>query len=402
MQSAPRTHDESRPKRYLLHAKTAGNVALVGVAVPLFFIALPFIFAYSTIKHSTIHQINRGKTAIQEYKWRRFLRKHQLPPSQPLVNTTTNNSLPMRNVGFLHLPIEIRLEIYRLVLPPKSVFQPGQKLNANTMYSRYGPLPSRWKASQYIRSDEDPPSTALQALLSDEGSSFRRDEFTPIRTGQRRGRSTECHPPRLILTSEEPKLFLDHDIWERRHYTNLMRTCRFIYEEVLDLLYGNNTISIFGSESVPFFARNASPEGLLRIRYAHLAISIQSLGWNMPKNKQSVLDAVQCINTSMASLRQLDIEVVLTHGQPSEPQQFWTWLIKVLSCLRGLDRFVLKVSVLRPEHYEVDELEIEEHHNRILAGDGYLRRLQRRTRLVTWNESEYDMLKNEVTRAKLV
>lgn len=189
-----------------------------------------------------------------------------------------------------------------------------------------------------------------------------------------------------------------------------MRTCRLVYTEVLDLLYGYNTVSFFGSEIVPFFVRNASPEGLLRIRYVPVALSIQSLNWSMPRNKTSVLDTIHCINESMAtSLRQLDIEVVLTHGQPSEPQQFWAWLVQALSSnFHGLGRFVLKVSVIRPDHViiksEEDErrymLEIQELHDRILGGEeDYLTRVPKRTHLITWSGPEYVMLKEKVTQS---
>ncbi|KAH8695409.1 hypothetical protein BGW36DRAFT_382652 [Talaromyces proteolyticus] len=174
----------------------------------------------------------------------------------------------------------------------------------------------------------------------------------------------------------------------------------------MDIIYGGNTISFFGAEGVLYFANNSSPEGLPRIRYAHLAICIPSLEWNQAKQKRTVIDAVQCLNSRMTSLCQLDVEVALTEGQPPQPELFWAWLREVLGQLRGLDRLVLKVSVLHPEHPPSRGIADEE--------SPRLKRLEldrnefyngkwtpNMEPLVTWNEYEYGLLKNEVGQPRL-
>ena len=50
----------------------------------------------------------------------------------------------------------------------------------------------------------------------------------------------------------------------------------------------------------------------------------------------------------MADLRELDLEVAVLWDQPACPAQFWRWLTRdVVGQLRGLEKFVMKVSVYR-------------------------------------------------------
>ncbi|OTA79366.1 hypothetical protein M434DRAFT_18049 [Hypoxylon sp. CO27-5] len=110
-----------------------------------------------------------------------------------------------------------------------------------------------------------------------------------------------------------------------------------------------NTISLFGAQIARYFCRNVSPEGLQRVRFVHVAHVIPSDTWDSSSERKNVAGAMRILRDSLPGLRQLDVEVALTYGQPKDPERFWVWLREdVLGQFRGLERFVLKVPVYLP------------------------------------------------------
>lgn len=130
--------------------------------------------------------------------------------------------------------------------------------------------------------------------------------------------------------------------------TGLMRSSRTIYVDLLDHFYARNTFSFFGAESLLYFVRNISPEGLQLIRYVHLAIPLQSEKWMSKDSKTLVTKALGVLQEEFESLKQLDVEVVIFWNQPTESQLMANWLRDaVFGQLRGLEKLVVKVTIYK-------------------------------------------------------
>ncbi len=289
----------------------------------------------------TVQAVIQVDNKLQAVKHRRRAMARRLPKSSPLINggkLTATIIPPGALISFLHLPLEIRLHIYRLAFGDPKIVQ----VNAGCPF--WGPLPMIWVPAQHVRGDEDAPSKALRAIIGLGGSGFRQS-VAPPRNG-----CVRYHAVSNLICGEEHHL---RPGWARPElnvfHTDLMRTCRTVYGEVLDLLYAANTISLFGVEMVRYFNYNASPEGLCRVRFAHIALTISSTAWDTSRQRNRVEEAVQTLFDSLPALLQLDVEIILTWGQPEDPQRFWTWVTNdVLSQFHSLQRFVLKVAVYLP------------------------------------------------------
>ncbi|KAI1772581.1 hypothetical protein F4818DRAFT_132762 [Hypoxylon cercidicola] len=352
------------------------DIARLGIGVCL----LPLIVLFFCHKYAT-----EGATEIvyARAKLRRHIRvkTRRLSKSKPLAESPLSSKSPASKtptsatVSFLHLPVEIRLRIYRLAFGDPAIAQVS-------VYSSYwGPRPENWGPTQGIRDDADDPSAALRRIIGLGGSGLRQMVAPPSHGCVHYGCVTQliCGDRRWLVPIPK-QIYKGTSVF----YTDLMPASRIIYGELLDVLYADNTISLFGPEIARYFCRNASPEGLRRVRFVHVALIIPSSGWDSRSQRKNIQGTIKMLRDSLHGLRQLDIEIVLLWGQPKDPQRFWAWLREdVLAQFRSLDRFVLKISVYKtftpPQHSE------------------YLKWTPEYEPLETWNESEYLELKARVT-----
>ncbi|KAH9986263.1 hypothetical protein F4779DRAFT_305871 [Xylariaceae sp. FL0662B] len=351
-----------RPFRQKL--ETIGAVALV-YPLMVIWVGLRFTFKAVDATFSVIYD------ARNRYR----VKTRRLRKSKPLATATKAKSAepaPGMGTSFLHLPPEIRLKIYRIALGAPKIFQ----ITSDAPF--LGPMPSSWDQRQHIRSDEEGPSEVLAEILTLGGSPFNQLVAPPSHGCVRHSCVSE-----LICGGEH---FLQPgwvDPESKVFFTDLMRTCRTVYCDSLDVLYANNTVSLFGVEMVRYFRRNASPEGLRRVRFVHVAVIIPSDSWDSARQRRSVEGAMRTLRNSLPSLQQLDVEVVLKWDHPKDPRRLWNWLRKdVLGQFQGLERFVLKTAVymssgrLGPNHQQwVPPYE----------------------RLSSWGDAEYQALKAKVT-----
>ncbi|XXH02999.1 hypothetical protein Hte_009389 [Hypoxylon texense] len=340
----------------------------------------PFIGLFYCVKY-TIDGTSKIIENGYELRERVRVKRRRLPKSKPLAGATlpsrsgapeTKTTTTRAKTSFLHLPTEIRLQIYRIALGDPAIAQ------VRTYHALWAPRLENWGPRQGIRDDADEPSGALRLMIGLGGSGLRQTVVPPCH-GCVRYPCLEpliCGKDHLVPTWLRPQNELS--------YTDLMRACRVIYDEVLDVLYAGNTISLFGSEMAQYFCRNASPEGLRRIRWVHVALTIPSSGWDSRSQRKSIQGTIRMLQGSFLSLQQLDIEVVLLWGQPKDPQRFWIWLRNdVLAQLHGLERFVLKVSVYKPLDPSFR--------------GGYDTYLPEYESLEAWNDGEYRDLKAKIT-----
>ncbi|ORY64784.1 uncharacterized protein BCR38DRAFT_184895 [Pseudomassariella vexata] len=313
------------------------------------------------------------RRARQRTKFERLVWESKLPPSQPIIRDDAQPVTLASKTSFLHLPLEIRSYIYELALGGPAIVQPKFKA------SMRGSRPTTWQLAQHIRDDEELPSSALCRIITTGGSGL--SQIITIR-------DHSCRAGYLI-----PAMIYDGSRLDTTQgyilrvmgqpvapHIRAMLTCRKVYDDVLHRLYADSTISLFGAEMVHYFTRNASPEGLRRVRYVHVALVIASKQWETAKSKSAVETALCSISETFTGLRELDVEIVLMWSQPNKPHQFWTWLKDELSRhSRGLDKFVMKIAVYR---------------------SGQPRRdtdVPRFERLKGWDENEYSALKAAVT-----
>jgi hypothetical protein len=154
---------------------------------------------------------------------------------------------------------------------------------------------------------------------------------------------------------------------------------------VLELLYGGNTLSFFDTDMVSCFFRKASSDGIYCIRNVHLAIRLElSHGRASATDCRKAEKALAILDTRLPHLQQLDVEVVLTWGEPQDAAAIWQWLIGETMMGRfrgrGLHAFVLKVSVLE---FKVDP--------DFRGGyEGYTPDI---SRLTAWDDRDYQDLK---------
>lgn len=303
------------------------------------------------ISYRTIRASYKAYTAIRQWRIDSALRHRRLSNAQRSHMVADDSS--QEGSPFLCLPLELRLRIYTLALTADGKLFKGERcilqpaVDRKSMYlSHYGSYPSSWEPRQHIRSDDGPPAKGLPLLLALGGSAKAPHVAPPRRGCVRYGVSH-----RMLCGGEQGmlawKFFNQGNLV--CHITDLLRVCRTMYREALPLLYGDNTISLFGAEMVLFFVRNVGSDGLGCIQNVHLIIRLDAARWAEDKKKDEVLRAVQCVRERFASLNQLDIEVVVTWGQPTEPDVLWAWLMEeVFATLGGLGEFVLKASVLQP------------------------------------------------------
>ncbi|KAI1407593.1 hypothetical protein F5Y13DRAFT_195220 [Hypoxylon sp. FL1857] len=347
-----------------------------------YFVFYPAIGVYycfrCTIK--AIEAIEATLDAAARIHNRFRVRFRRLPKSKPLAinpspKSKTNSASPTPGTptSFLHLPPEIRLHIYRLALGGQAIAQ------VRTRSSYWGPRPQAWDQTQGIRDDADEPSEALRCIVGLGGSGLRQLVAPPHHGCVHWGAVSQLvcgegyhFPPRWV----HPEKYVFH--------SDLMRACRLVYGEVLDVLYADNTISLFGAEIARYFCRNVSPEGLMRVRCVHVAHVIPPDAWDSASQKKSVEGAMRMLRDCLPGLRQLDVEVALAYGQPKDPERFWAWLRDdVLGQFRGLERFVLKVSVYIPFTPQ-----------RSRGWEGWTPSYEP---LSSWNDDEYRALKTRVT-----
>ncbi|KAI1383998.1 uncharacterized protein F4822DRAFT_418323 [Hypoxylon trugodes] len=346
------------------------------VRTQIYIITRPIKKAYADVKHIfEVEQIRREVELLC------------IPPSNPLAitsppstTTTTTTTLPPTpdtktkpKTSFLHLPPSIRARIYRLALRTPSIAQVRHDLTF------WGPYPTKWPKDQHIRSEAEAPSWALRMTTGLGGTGVNQLVFPPqegqhvygaiwpLLCGERRRYLPGWLKPEIVVFA-----------------TDLLRVCRVVYTEVLDVLYGENTICLFGPEMVRFFVRNASLEGLERVRYVHVALVLETGRQKLALKMREVEDAMRMLRNAFPKLRQLDVEVALTWSQPKNAKRFWDWLRNdVLDQFRGLERFVLKVSVYQP-------LIVYRYPRHV----DYLPEIEP---LSSWSDEEYEALKARVT-----
>ncbi|KAI0178513.1 hypothetical protein GGR52DRAFT_578810 [Hypoxylon sp. FL1284] len=328
---------------------------------------VPLIGLFFCIKY-TVDGL--AEVAYAGYKLRQHVRvkTRRLPKSKPLAEVVP---LAKSRTSTSEAAAKIRLQIYRLALGGPAIAQ------ICTDSSFWGPRPDSWGPAQGIRDDADEPSAALRLIIGLGGSGLRQLVSPP-------SRGCVVHACVSQLICGDRHHFTPMWVYPEKvvMYTDLMRTCRVVYGDLLDVLYAHNTVSLFGSEIARYFCRNASPEGLSRVRFVHVALTIPSCGWDSWSQRKNIQGTIKMLQCSLRSLRQLDVEVVLTWGQPKDSQRFWTWLRKdVLAQLRGLERFVLKVTCLFPPP----------------RTSGYLGWTPSCEPLKTWNDGEYRELKDTIT-----
>lgn len=278
-------------------------------------------------------------------KSRSFQFRHgRLPKSRPIseesVEVAGHGSSNASRISILSLPIEIRRHIYDLAIPANKVYQPVPGRPKYPLFEYHGPQPPHWPPHQHIRSDEDPPSQALGTILR-LGGSYLDPTPAPKRQGCVRYSCFSrliCGDMWMELAPAEPA--------ETCFLTDVMRSSRGIYRDMLHHFYARNLFSFFGPESLLCFVRNASPEGVRSIRYANLAIPLQSEEWQSKRSKALVTKAFGVLQEQFKSLEQLDVEVAILWSQPAEPQLMATWLRDdVFGQLHGLQNLVVKASV---------------------------------------------------------
>lgn len=394
--------------------------------------------------------------------------------------------------SFLNLPWELRTRIYNLALHDGH-YDRSRKVGEPIIYQiqghpRRGPLPSHWAPGQHVRSDDnetDPPSTHLellvragctdgmrQTVLTERNAALLREHRLLLHTKPKDGGGDNANAasraigsnlydsssnhglgffPTAALARERrlTAVFVGHTVEamnlkaraekeERARRegrgpvppTVLMRVCRAVYADLLALLYGTNTFTFFGAGVLAFFNAVASPEGVRRVRYAHLAFCVSAIGegsgsgsgsaglqggegrsrigigggqkkklrereQRLLKQRKGVEDSVSLLRAEFQGLKQLDVEIVVDAGgagQPADPVALWRWLMgdDVLGRLKGLglDEFVLKVAVLL-------DIEVEE-------GKRPPRLATRSVPLCAWDEDEYQALKRAVMTSPVV
>lgn len=130
--------------------------------------------------------------------------------------------------SFLHLPFEIRLYIYRLALGDSTVVQPT--LN-DTPY--WCPAPGEWRPGRHIHSDADQPSAGLRSVLECEGS-----VFEPWPHSRTHGCCREIFRKAMIFgNGRSINSWEDPEVAPQMRHADLMRTCRTVHDEMLDVLY---------------------------------------------------------------------------------------------------------------------------------------------------------------------
>lgn len=180
------------------------------------------------------------------------------------------------------------------------------------LYEYHGPQPPRWPLHQHIRRDEASPSQAVGTILCLGGS-----HSEPIPAPKTRGCVVYSCLTQLICGDLNMELMPARK-GEICLLTDLMRSSRATYENLLHHFYARNLLSFFGPESLLYFVRNVSPEGLQLIRYVHMVLPLHSEGWMTKNSMTLVVKAFEALEKQFHGLKQLDVEV-LKWFQPKEP-----------------------------------------------------------------------------------
>ncbi|KAH7027792.1 uncharacterized protein B0I36DRAFT_327931 [Microdochium trichocladiopsis] len=358
--------DFERKKHTRKHEDTMTNRQFRDKAklVTFAILAFPFIAAYTAVIFAgkgVARTIGAGEPA----KLRADIATRRIPKSRPLLggkeeshdrhvsqgihhgghNTTGQygKSGTGSTTTFLDLPLEIRRKIYALALGQAQFVQPGLGLSC------WGYAPPDWPRHKRICTDSDPGSNALRVIIGLGGSAI--EQFP-------RPRKQGC-----VRYGRFFKLFAPDGVEVRFHThpsrpswlgnVDLMRTCRAVYADMLDILYGDVTVCLFGEEMVHYFLRNASPEGLSAVRFVQVALFVSEGDWETRSSRRAVERALRGLGGKLPGLEQLHVEVVMMFGQPAGgTRKFWDWLVGAFkkSGLQGrLRRFVLKISIYLPE-----------------------------------------------------
>lgn len=115
------------------------------------------------------------------------------------------------------------------------------------------------------------------------------------------------------------------------------------------------------------------------MRYVQLALTVDAEDWGSWRQKRRIEQCLRTTRDELTALRQLYVEVVLLKGQPANPRAFWKWIKGAIGAFRGLDAFVLKISIKRWRPWGPP---------RFTSGD---------EPLSSWDEDEYTLLKEVIT-----
>lgn len=312
----------------------------------------------------TRRAVSRTMAAVELHLRARYCR---LPKSEPLVEPKPGEEpAAVGRSLLLRLPPELRLRIYQLAFgTDSSLVQP-------TLHgSLWGQVPDSWRRGQHICSDADPPSEGLRFSIRYGGSGLNQ-----IVGPSHEGCVLVVWSPALICSNVVSDYLERLSDRQRTRYAGLMCSCRAVYADMLDLLYSDTTLCLYNTDMIRFFLRNASPEGLQRVRYSHIALAVPSKRWRVHGQRRNVEKAMAKLRNSLPNLRQVHVEVALKGGRPPDPRGLWVWLREVFGVFRGLDAFVLKVSVHDLSDRDQPKYEA----------------------LTSWDDAEYAALKEAVTR----
>jgi len=120
--------------------------------------------------------------------------------------------------------------------------------------------------------------------------------------------------------------------------TPILRTCRQIYSESIDVLYTTNTFDFADMNTFQWFTWTIPPEKLARITSLQIGTH--------PLEYAHIGPPMAIIITRMPALRHLSVRFY----DKNLPSDSW---ITLLSPIRGLQTFIL--NVIRPPHFPGDE-----------------------------------------------
>ncbi|KAL3466926.1 hypothetical protein BJX64DRAFT_249309 [Aspergillus heterothallicus] len=265
--------------------------------------------------------------------------------SSPILKSAHDGYLPSDRVGFHHLPLEIQQQIFDLVLPPRLIFQP--ELRDSRLVSRIGTFPNqywnRWDKKKHIRDDTDPPSENFARVLGDGGWYLDQTPEPLDPSAPRPEKYLICGYAETVTPAQTADVI-------PVSYLNFLRVDRRCYATVLDDLYSRHTISLFGPEMLMLFMNNSSLEGMERIQYIHLGIPLPKPSTSAhTAARKAAAAAISRMAVAFPGLKELDVELALL-GDPraEDVTDLSKWIFgDAFSTLRGLKKFVLKVSVLK-------------------------------------------------------
>ncbi|KAI0015691.1 hypothetical protein F4780DRAFT_762655 [Xylariomycetidae sp. FL0641] len=358
------------------------------------------------LDHVCVACLKTCDQVVLDLRAQRQVKRKKLPKSKPLAVLPTGERPQVlgKRTSFLHLPLEVRRQIYQLAFNTPAIVQ------VEPLFPHWSRPPADWAEGQRIRRDADPPSRTLFRIVGLGGSGLRQLATRSSSSHHPRHRHGHCSSPGGVhscaLAGAVTRLICGeqtHDFpgWvEGANFvfaSDLMRACRRVYADALDVLYADTTISLFGAEMVRYFLRNASPEGLCRVRFVHVALILSSKRWASPGRRRAVERTVRALRRSLPSLCQLDLEIVLRWSQPENPQKLWAWLMTdVLAYLHGLDDFVLKVVVYPRALYSLESSFA------LRNPSGTESTVNCMWPLDTWDQAQYEREKSRITTAKVV